>query len=236
MARCDGRSAKRVKSEQLDLRIPKRGGVRKGAGRKRSGPRSKVEHAKREASGTRHPLHVTLRMREDVPNLRKRSAWSVIVQAMRDARGRFGMRVLHYSVQGNHVHLFVEVDRDDSLSRGMRGLCTRLAMRLNKLFARKGPLFADRYHARACRTPREVKNALAYVLLNKRKHEAASGRRLASRWIDDRSTCVKFDGWSSTVRSAFADYDFGTSPAGTWLARVGWRRHGLLAIDHVPKG
>src|SRR5262245_40470506 len=144
MATSGGRSKNRVKSEQLDLRIPKRGGVRKGAGRKRSGPRSKVEHAKRDTSSTRHPLHVTLRMREDVPNLRKGSAWSVIVRAMRDARGRFGMRVLHYSVQGNHVHLFVEVDRDDSLARGMRGLCTRLAMRLNKLFERKGPLFADR--------------------------------------------------------------------------------------------
>ena len=115
-----------------------------------------------------------------MPNLRKRSAWAVVGQAMRDSRGRFGMRVLHYAVLGNHVHLFVEVDGPDSLVRGMRGLCTRLAMRLNKLFDRKGPLFADRYHARACTTPLEVKRALGYVLLNARKHAAAKGRRPGS--------------------------------------------------------
>ena len=93
MATSGRRASKRVKPEQLDLRIPKRGGSRKGAGRKPSGPRRRVAHAKRPETKSRHPLHVTLRVREGVPNLRKRSAWAVVVQAMRALMEQYaGMR------------------------------------------------------------------------------------------------------------------------------------------------
>jgi hypothetical protein len=50
------------------------------------------------------------------------------------------------------------------------------------------------------RTPREVRNALRYVLSNYRQHEAERGARLARDWIDPFSSAFWFDGWKDRVR------------------------------------
>jgi REP element-mobilizing transposase RayT len=228
------RSRKRVRPKQLELDLPTWGGARKGAGRKRVAAKARVRHRKRGTFDKAHPVHVTLRMRDDVPTLRSRSAWSVIVRVLRAARERYGVTVNQYAVLANHLHLIVEHDGGDSLSKGMRGLCTRLAAQLNALFRRTGPLLADRYHARALTTPLEVRRGLAYVLLNFRKHAYSAGRRLAAGWFDHRSSAAKFDGWRGPLRTRFSAFDFGTAPARTWLLGHGWRRHGLLALEEVP--
>jgi putative transposase len=227
------RSRKLARPKQLELDLPTWGGARKGAGRKRVAPKARVRHRKRVSSKA-HPVHVTLRMRANVPSLRTPSAWAVIVRVLRAARGCYGLTVYQYSVLGNHLHLIVEHDGGDSLARGMRGLCTRLAAQLNALFRRSGALLADRYHARALTTPLEVRRALAYVLLNYRKHALADSRRLAPAWVDRYSSAPKFDGWRTSPQTRFATFDFGTAPARTWLLGHGWRKHGLLALDETP--
>ena len=229
------RSRKRVRPKQLELDLPTWGGARKGAGRKRVAAKARVRHRKRGTFDKSHPVHVTLRMRDDVPTLRNRDAWSVIVRVLRAARTRYGLTVNQYAVLGNHLHLIVEHEGGDSLVRGMRGLCTRLGMRLNALFRREGPVLADRYHARALTTPLEVRNALAYVLLNFRKHALAEGRRLAPAWVDPHTSAPKFDGWRTPLRTRFVTFDFGTAPARTWLLGRGWRKHGLIALDETPR-
>jgi len=109
---------------------------------------------------------------------------------------------------------------------------------------RKGRVVADRYHARVLRTPREVRNALRYVLLNARRHAAASARRALRAMevvLDPASSARWFDGWkraSQSVPGAHADAAPGLPPpvarARTWLLRSGWRRHGLLDPAEVP--
>jgi len=141
------------------------------------------------------------------------------------ARGRHEFRLAHYSLQSNHVHLIAEADDRSVLSREMQGLLVRVARALNRLWVRKGAVFADRYHARQLRSPREVRAALVYVLLNARHH----GLRLSG--IDLYSSGRWFDGWSRKLvfasRSAVAT-------ARTWLLRVGWRRHGLVGLGERP--
>jgi len=225
---------KRKRPAQLELVIPTWGGARKNAGRKRVAGRARVRHRRRPAIAAAHPVHVTLRMRDDVPNLRQRDAWMIIVRTVRAARERFGVTIHQYAVLGNHLHLLVEHAGGASLSRGMRGLCTRLAARLNALFGRTGSLLADRYHARPLTTPLEVRRGLAYVLLNYRKHAGADGRKIAASWIDPCSSGAAFDGWRTQPRTYRSRFDFGTSAARTWLLRTGWRRHGPLAIDETP--
>ena len=80
------------------------------------------------------------------------------------------MRMVHFSVQGNHIHLIVEADDKKCLSRGLQGLNVRIARAVNRALGRKGNVFADRYHARILKTPTEVRNAVRYVLNNLRKH------------------------------------------------------------------
>jgi len=104
---------------------------------------------------------------------------------------------------------------------------------------RHGPVFGDRFHARALKTPREVKRALAYVFGNFRKHVA--GARALVGVLDGCSSARWFDGWSQ-LDAAFraiwlsrcANTGPPVAPARTWLLRVGFRKHGLIHPDAAP--
>jgi putative transposase len=103
-------------------------------------------------------------------NLRTRRCFSVLSRAMYAGAARFGFRLVHYSVQGNHVHLIVEAPDRRVLARGMQGLGVRIARALNRVMKRRGRVVADRYHAHILRTPSEVKRARQYLLANAQHH------------------------------------------------------------------
>ncbi len=152
--------------KQLPLPLKTWGGKRKGAGRPPTGRRAGVSHLRRPVLARRHPLHVTLRMLDDVGYLRAAMRVGVIEQALSEAKGQLGLRVVHYSIQGAHLHLLVEAEDKDALARGLQGLTIRLARRLNAHDGRRGKVFADRYHAHVLRTRAETANALRYVARN----------------------------------------------------------------------
>ena len=156
------------------------------------------------------------------------------MRALRTFRGSYALRIIHYSVQINHVHLLVEAADAEALARGMQALTIRLANAFNRCFDHNGTVFASRYHARELTSPMEVRNALRYVLNNARHHAADAGITLPKDWIDPRSTAAIFDGWRDPPISPKRFSDFGTSTADTWLLRTGWRRHGLLELDEIP--
>ena len=108
---------------------------------------------------------------------------------------------------------------------------------MNSLLERKGRVFSDRYHDRLLNTPAEVRNALAYVLNNARRHAASSGHSRPPGWVDPCSSGSDFDGWASALR-AWTRYDRGLAlpRAQSWLLKEGWRRIGLIRIDEVPGG
>ena len=119
---------------------------------------------------SRFPVHVTWRMKRSVWNLRSRRCFTALARAFWGGADRFGFRLVHYSVQGNHVHLLVEARDEKSLSRGMCGLGVRVARGLNRVMKRHGKVLDDRYHGRILKTPTEVRRARAYLLQNARKH------------------------------------------------------------------
>src|SRR5213075_1113119 len=119
--------------KQLALKIPQRGGKRKGAGRKRKAPRPRVSHKARPRFNKPAAVLVTLRVACGVRNLRSRRCFGAIEACFTNARGRFGLRIIEFAILGNHLHLLVEADSDQSLSRGMQGLGVRLARALNRL-------------------------------------------------------------------------------------------------------
>jgi len=158
---------------------------------------------------------------------------STLLEALAAGADRLGMRVVHYSVQGDHLHLLVEAKAATSLQRAMQGLSIRIAKALNRLMGRKGKVFADRYHARILRTPKEVRSALVYVLGNAHKHALAKGRRL--RGIDPCSSGPWFDGWRPGTVVGRSVLPRASVPAGTWLLGTGWRRHGLLDVRELEE-
>lgn len=203
------------------------GGRRRGAGRKRRGPRSLVAHRTREAFRAGCPVHVTLRLADGLPSLRRHATYRALLSAMDGGCERFGMRLVHWSALGNHVHMMVEARDRAALARGMQGLAVRMARALNRCWERVGRVFADRYHARALRSPREVRAALGYVLQNARRH----GLRL--RGADPFSSGPWFDGWRGGSEVAGERPEW-LRVARTWLLSRGWRRLGLLDVSARP--
>src|SRR5690348_6846413 len=141
--------------KQLALDFRPWGGPRRRAGRKPKGPRALVSHKQRPRFDQAAAVHVTLRVGNDVWNLRSRRCFRVVEACFADAREWFGLRIIEFVVLGNHLHLLVEADSDRALSRGMQGLAIRIAKRLNRLMKRTGALFADHYHSRVLKTPAE---------------------------------------------------------------------------------
>lgn len=204
------------------------GGRRSGAGRKPVGRTAGVPHRRRPNHSRHHPAHVTLRVVRGLGSLRTAPLWGAVERSLARASRR-GFRVVHFSVQRDHVHLVVEAANREVLMRQAKGLSVRLAHAVNRTLGRRGKVFADRYHARALTTPREVRHALVYVLRNWRRPG-----------VDPCSSGPWFSGWRGAGHSAPRTTRLATgkgrdaAAAATWLLAVGWRRHGLIDVHEMP--
>ncbi|MCE9580298.1 MAG: transposase [Deltaproteobacteria bacterium] len=200
------------------------GGKRPGAGRPPRGPRSSEKHKARPPVDPRHPLHVVIRARPGL-KLRRRAGWLAVRRALEVSYQRRDFRVCHVSVQATHVHLIVEADDHMALARGMQGFQVACARRFNAQARRHGGVFADRYHPRPLATLREVRNGLAYVLNNWRRHrEDLTARHLA---FDPFASARAFDGWAHDPHRAHLEPVPVVMPT-TWLLTHGWRRYGPI--------
>jgi putative transposase len=188
-------------------------GRRKNAGRKPNGDGPGISHRPRELLRSGWAVHVTLRVLDHVWNLRSRRCFSAIESALAAARERFGMRIVHFSVQGNHVHLLIEAPHNEALARGMQGLTIRMAKALNRVMGRRGPVFADHYHSRVVRTPTEAARVLNYVLRNHAHHAKQWGETVGDDEIDPFSSVRRVGTTAAPV-----------SEPQTWLLNVGWLR------------
>jgi REP element-mobilizing transposase RayT len=165
--------------------------------------------------------------------MRKQGVFLAFCQAL-GATARSWFRVVQFSIQRNHLHFLVEADDRVALARGMIGVSVRLARTYNRVLGRRGKLWAERYHSRALRTPREVRHCLVYVLFNFKKHGAAGA---SSPSIDPCSSGWWFTGWQRPPKPRSPDWPNAppVMPAMTWLAAVGWMRYGKIGFDEAPK-
>jgi REP element-mobilizing transposase RayT len=222
------------RGKQLELVFRSHGGKREGAGRTPASKRPLVHHVKRPKVPKGSPAHVTLRVRRDVPSLRNRGFIRDFQERLRRGCERGEFRVCHFSIQRDHVHLVVEAAGKEALGRGMKSVGIRLARTVNRVFGRTGPVLFGRYHLRILRTPREVRNALAYVLLNARKHWRQWNGAAPPVVLDIASSGAWFDGWK---RPPPMLEPRGSAPVARprfWLLRKGWRERGLVDPAEVP--
>ena len=244
-------SSRRKAARQLSLQLPATwGGARRGAGRKPKNERPEVRHASRPPLEPRFPVHVTTRMVRGTRYLRGSRVYPAVRRALCAARERLGVRIIHFSIQSNHIHLLVEAKDQIALGRAMKGFGVRVARRLNRLAGRKGRVIADRYHARYLRTPTEVRRGLVYVLQNGVKHARDEGHiaRGQGVWIDPHSSAAFFDGWHPRCQRSIPKVDAPAHPLhgwgppatpvaqpSTWLLRKGWlKAGGPIDVREVP--
>ena len=127
-----------------------------------------MSHAKR-AKGHGAAL-VTIKLKPGLPSLRTPRAGRLIEEVLHAANDRLGMRICHYGVISNHMHLLVDADNEQSLSRAMQGFNIRLAKAINKLWHRRGKVFRDRFHAKWAKGVNSIRRAARYVMQNARRH------------------------------------------------------------------
>jgi len=228
-----------------DPNVDGRGGKRKGAGRPPKGLRSSEPHKKRPPHDRRHPVHVTLRVVSGLGSLRKRDTYLAIREATLAVISHEGFRIVHFSVQSNHIHLLAEASGKATLSGGLQAFQISAAKHINAAITRRagsrrrGGVFADRYHSRALTSPRAVRHAICYVLNNWRRHQEDCAQP-ARRWkVDPFSSGTHF-GWKERhetgllYRPPATYFPLITWLPKTWLLREGWMRHGLISVYEVP--
>jgi REP element-mobilizing transposase RayT len=149
--------------------------VTPGPGRPKRKKADAITHDARPSLGNATALHVTLKLRAGVPNLRSGKPFAAVRKAFIKwchVQGA-GFRLIHFSVQKNHVHLLVEADSKGALSKGMQRLAHSISRRVNALSAQWiGRVFKERYHAHILKTPTEMAHAVRYVLHNHAHHTA----------------------------------------------------------------
>lgn len=183
-----------------------------------------MPHRARPVHKASYPLHVTMRARREVASLRRNRVMARMKEAIAAAH-KSNFRILQFSVQHNHIHLLVEASDKEALSEGMRGFAIRAGHAINRCLGRRGQLIAERYHARELKTPREVRNAIIYIVRNNLHHGQGDV-------IDAYSSAPWFDGF----RAAFEPRpNPPTAAPRTWLATVGWRRRGLIDLSERPR-
>jgi REP element-mobilizing transposase RayT len=190
-------------------------------------------------------MHVTLR--SGFKPLRSQFVFPTVKGAIAKANARAARlggrcRVVHFSVQFDHIHLIVEAPSRAALRRGVAGLTISIARRVNALVNRRGRVFTDRWHGRALTTPRAVRHALVYVLANFRKHEGALGR---GSKLDTFSSAPYFAEFAEFGGRAPVDvhprwrtfHDTGPPIAAprTWLLVAGWLRQGRISVHEAPR-
>jgi REP element-mobilizing transposase RayT len=188
-------------------------------------------------------VHITLRAKPGLPSFRQQRVHRLLAEVLRDQRRRRykdDFRVIHFSIQANHLHLIVEADteraqgRYDPLRSGVSGLEIAFARRLNMMLRRKGKVWADRYHRRDLKTPAETAIGLAYVFDNFTHHGEWS---YGDGVLDVYASGLVFDGWEGLHATAHPSerWRWPVCRAETWLASQGYLKHGRLrALPRRP--
>jgi REP element-mobilizing transposase RayT len=166
--------------------------------------RPNVSHRKRETFQFA-TTHVSVRIKRKLPSLRNPKARAKIVQALHEFKDRFQCRIVEFSILSNHMHLIVEANNERELAKAMKGFLVRVAKALNKMWKRKGSVFADRYHVRIVKNSMsavfKLRTLIRYVLQNARKH----GIQLPPDRPDPYSSGPWYRSWVGHQGETFSD-------------------------------
>ena len=89
------------------------------------------------------------------------------IQWLFEAKRRYGLTVLNYTVTSNHIHLLIQDGKErDVIPRSIKLVAGRIGQEFNMRKKRKGAFWEDRYHATAVETDQHLLRCLVYIDLN----------------------------------------------------------------------
>ncbi|HVN37389.1 MAG TPA: transposase [Myxococcota bacterium] len=113
-----------------------------------------MHHVRRGAVPAGCPVHVTLRVRAGIGSLRTRRFVRSLNASLREASERGNSRVVHFSVQRDHLHMILEAASKQALGSVVKSFSARVARTIHRVFGRRGQVLLGRYHVRAAHASR----------------------------------------------------------------------------------
>jgi putative transposase len=210
------------------------GGKRRGAGRKRGRFRLDAPHRRRAVFSSPAPVHVTMRGRCWISGMRRDEILRALAGVLERYRDGEDFRVVHISIQDNHLHAIVEASNSAALESGMRSFTINAARAINEVHGTRGEVFF-RYHSTVVQTRRYARHVIAYVLGNwRRHHRDIEHGRLLDALLDRYSSAISFTGWNRRFKIP-ADYTpLPVSSPTTALLRDDWAYDGPLDPWQTP--
>src|SRR5512145_915354 len=113
-----------------------------------------------------HVWHITHRCHERAFLLKFARDRDRYLRWLFEAKKRFGLCVLNYTVTSNHVHLLVQDTTPQSIARSMQLVAGRSGQEYNERKRRQGAFWEDRYHATAIESDAHLHRCVVYLDLN----------------------------------------------------------------------
>ena len=96
--------------------------------------------------------------------VRDRRRW---MEWLFEAKRRYGLCILNYTVTSNHVHLLVvDNGKRDTIPNSMQLMAGRTGQEYNQRKARKGAFWEDRYHATGVSFDEHLFKCMVYIDMN----------------------------------------------------------------------
>lgn len=132
-----------------------------------------IRHTKRPDLTRPSSLHLTVKIEKSKANLKNKNVLAILKKAIFNAR-RQGLKVIHYSLEYDHIHLIIEADNNRTLGKGMQAFGVTLAKAINRMRKVKGQVYKHRYHFRQITSSRQLKNVMTYIFNNGVKHKTSA--------------------------------------------------------------
>jgi len=128
-----------------------------------------IRHTARPELERPSSLHLTVKIEKEKANLKNKFILKILKKAILNAR-RFNLKIIHYSLEFDHVHLLIEAENNIILGKGMQSFGVTFSKAINRHRNVSGQVYKHRYHFRKITSAKQLKNVMNYIFKNGVKH------------------------------------------------------------------
>jgi len=131
-----------------------------------------IRHTKRPYLKRPTSLHLTIKIKKNKAEIKNKWVLAILKRSILNARKQ-GLKVIHFSLEYDHVHLLIEADNNLILGKGMQAFGVTFSKAINRLKKLTGEVYKHRYHFRRISSSSELKNVMNYIFTNGLKHKTS---------------------------------------------------------------
>lgn len=129
-----------------------------------------IRHISRERIFKPTSMHITIKVRKNKADIQSKKILKALHRAIFRARIH-GLRVIHYTLEYNHIHLLVEASGHKIMHKAMQAFGISFSKAINKIKQVNGHVYKHRHHLRKITSSIDLKNVLRYIFHNGIHHK-----------------------------------------------------------------